>query len=516
MNRRTFLKAAGLAPAALAGRRWVRAAEAKDGDRANVVVILVDDLGFSDLGCYGGEIQTPNLDRLASRGVRFSQFYNTAKCGPTRATLLTGLYYQEVGFRAMRNAMTLGEAMKRAGYFTAMSGKWHLDREPTDRGFDRYFGHLSGATNFFTGDNSFRLNGKRFKVPETGFYTTDAMTDYAVRFLDEAKASGKPFLLYLAYNAPHYPLQAPKEEVEKYRGKYMCGWDEIRSRRHARQLEMGLFARPWELSPRPGDVPAWKDVDAEKKDVEDLRMATYAGMIDRVDQNVGRLMGHMDKLGVADNTLVLFLSDNGACPFQRSKRTHLPPWDPGSYWTYDQKWAHACNTPFRRYKQNQHEGGISTPLIAHWPDGITAEAGSVCHQPGHLIDIMATCLDLAGSDYPGRHGEQTLKPLRGKSLLPNLQGRRRDGHDTLYFQFANNRAVRRGRWKLVSARGGPWELYDVDVDRSELDDLADARPELAAELAKAWDDWAGEVGARRPGRRKGKGGRKKRPAGGKT
>ncbi|MGB2824418.1 MAG: arylsulfatase [Phycisphaerae bacterium] len=498
ISRRGFLSrgAAGLAGAAMLRPAWARAAAAAKA-RPNIVVILVDDMGFSDLGCYGGEIRTPNLDRLASRGLRFTQFYNTAKCAPTRAALLSGLYHPEVGVGAMRNCMTLGEAMKRAGYFTIMSGKWHLTRQPTDRGFDRYFGHLSGATNFFLGDNTFRLNGEPFKVPRSGFYTTDAMTDHAVRFLDEAAGTGKPFLLYLAYNAPHYPLQAPREEVEKYRGKYKCGWDELRRQRYKRQCEMGLFAKPWKLSPRPDDVPAWGTLGDQEKDAEDLRMATFAGMVDRVDQNIGKLLAHLDKLGATDNTLVLFLSDNGACPFQRSRSTHLPPWDPKSYWTYDKKWAHACNTPFRWYKQNQHEGGIATPLIVHWPRGLKTRPGSVTHQPGHLVDIMATCLDVSGSDYPKAHGGQALLPLRGKSLVPIFQGNQRDGHDALYFQFSSNRAVRKGKWKLVSARGGPWELYDMDVDRTELNDLAGAEPKLAAALAALWDKWAGDVGATR-------------------
>ena len=496
LSRRELLsRAAGAAgAAALLPPPWARAADA--ARKPNIVVILVDDMGFSDLGCYGGEIRTPNVDRLAARGLRFTQFYNTAKCAPTRASLLSGLYHTEVGVGALRNCMTLAEAMKRAGYFTIMTGKWHLTRQPTDRGFDRYFGHLSGATNFFTGDKTFRLNGEPFDVPKSGFYTTDADTDYAIRFVEEAAGTGKPFLLYIAYNAPHYPLQAPKEEVEKYRGKYKCGWDELRRRRYKRQMEMGLFRKRWKLSPRPKDVPAWETLGEKEQDVEDLRMATFAGMVDRVDQNVGKLTACLDKLGATDDTLILFLSDNGACPFQRSKRTHLPPWDPQSYWTYDKKWAHACNTPFRWYKQNQHEGGIATPLIAHWPKGLKVKGGSVTHQPGHLVDVMATCLDVAGSDYPTEHAGQPIKPLRGRSLLPILRGRQREGHDVLYFQFSNNRAVRKGKWKLVSARGGPWELYDMDVDRTELNDLAKARPELAAELAGLWDKWAAQVGAR--------------------
>ena len=474
--------------------------------KPNILVILVDDMGWSDLGCYGGEIKTPTLDRLASKGLRFSQFYNTAKCSQTRATLLTGLYHPEVATMALKDCMTLGEAMKRAGYFTAMSGKWHLGNQPTDRGFDRYFGHLSGATNFFIGNDSFRLNGEPFKVPKTGFYTTDANTDYAIKFVNEAVDSRKPFLLYLAYNAPHYPLQVPKEEVDKYRGKYKIGWDKLRKRRYARQKELGILAREWPLSPRPKSVKPWDSLSDKDKDKEDLRMSAYAGMVDRVDQNVGRLMAELDKLGVTDDTLLMFLSDNGGCPFERSRNTHLPPWDPGSYWTYDTAWANACNTPWRLYKQNQHEGGISTPLIVHWPKGLKVEAGSITHEPGHVIDIMATCLDVAGSDYPKELNGRKLKPLRGKSLVPVFETGKRKDHEVLYFQFSNNRAIRQGKWKLVSARGGPWELYDIEADRTESNDLASAESERAAAMAKQWDAWAAEAGVRAP-----KKGKKKKP-----
>jgi len=460
------------------------------GSRPNIVVILADDLGFSDLGCYGSEIHTPNLDRLAAAGLRFSQFYNTAKCAPTRAALLSGQYHPEVGVGALRGCVTIAELLHQGGYFTMMTGKWHLSGEPTERGFERYFGHLSGATNYFRGDSSFRLNGQRFQVPASGFYTTDAMTDYAIKFLNEAAKRKQPFFLYIAYNAPHYPLQAPREEVEKYLGKYMIGWDRLRVLRHQRQLAMGLFARPWKLSPRPADVPAWDSLSPEQKRREDLRMATYAGMVDRLDQNIGRLAKHLESMGALDDTLLMFLSDNGACPFERSHHTEFPPWDARSHWTYDKCWAHACNTPFRWYKQNQHEGGIATPLIVHWPHGLKTRPGSVTHQPGHLIDIMATCLDVAGLEYPQTFQDRPVQPLKGQSLTPIFEGRRRPGHEVLYFTFSNNRAVRQGRWKLVSARGGPWELYDMDVDRTELSDLSAAMPEKVRELESLWLRWA--------------------------
>jgi len=493
MNRRDFLKHSAIGTATMLAKRWTLAGEGQ-AKQPNIVLILVDDMGYSDLGCYGGEIHTPNLDALAGKGLRFSQFYNTAKCAPTRATLLTGLYHPEVGVEKLRNCVTLAEVLKEAGYFTLMAGKWHLKQEPTDRGFDRFFGHLSGACNFFWGDDSFRLNGQPFKVPREDFYTTDAKTDYAMKFLDEAKEVGKPFFLYLAYNAPHYPLQAPKEEVMKYRGRYKEGWDELRRLRYARQVEMNLFPRPWKLSPRPEDVPAWNSLTEDVQEDEDLRMATYAGMIDRLDRNVGRLLRHLEKMGESENTLVLFLSDSGACPFQRSRNTHLPPWDPESYWTYDKMWAHACNTPFRWYKQNQHEGGISTPLIVHWPKGLRVPPGSVTHEVGHLVDVMATCVDVAGGLYPDTWKGDVLPGLRGRSLLPLFQGKEREEEACLFFHFSDNRAVRRGRWKLVSARGGAWELYDMEQDRTELRDLSGKMPEKAKELEEQWLSWATEVG----------------------
>ena len=462
-------------------------------DRPNVVLIMVDDMGFSDLGCYGGEIDTPNLDRLAQQGLRFSQFYNCAKCETTRATLMSGRYHPEVGIRALSGCVTIGEAMRGAGYTTLMTGKWHLSSTPFDRGFDHYFGHLSGACNFFTGDNTFRLDDEPFEVPKQGFYTTDANTDYAIRFLDEADRD-KPFFLYIAYNAPHYPLQAPRAEVEKYRGKYRIGWDELRRRRYRRMLDLGILQRPYALSPRPDDVPAWQSLSDEEKDVQDLMMAAFAGMIDRVDQNVGRLVANLKSMGVFDDTLILFLSDNGACPFQRTKKETLQkmlmPWDPASYWTYDKGWAHACNTPFREYKRNQHEGGISTPLIAYWPRRI-ADSGSITQQPGHLVDIMATCLDVAKSEYPKTFNGQPVGPPRGRSLLPILAGKERTAHERLFFTFyGTHNALRAGDWKLVNKDQGPWELYNVAEDRTELNDHARLETQRMDQMRTQWEDLA--------------------------
>ena len=461
--------------------------------RPNLVFILADDLGYSDLGCYGGEIETPHLDRLAKQGLRFSQFYNTAKCHSSRVCLLTGLYCHQAGNQSLRHGVTVAQVLGRSGYFTAMAGKWHLDDEPTDWGFQRYFGHLSGATNFFTGDKTFRLNGQRFTDFGDDFYTTDANTDYAMRFVDEAVDAKKPFFLYLAYNAPHYPLQAPQAEVQKYRGKYRMGWDRLRQVRYDRQLKMGLVPSKWPLSPRPQHVPAWDSLDPEQRDWEDFRMAAFAGMVDRLDQNIGRLIAHLQSVDALDNTVVLFCSDNGACPFERTRGREYMPWDARSYWTYDTGWAHAGNTPFRWYKQNQHEGGVSSPLIVHWPAGLTARSGAITGQPAHLIDLMATAVDLTGATYPHRWDGREITPLQGKSLLPIFRGQEREEHDYLYFQFSSNRAIRQGQWKLVSARGGPWELYDMEADRTELQNLAQQQPQRVEDLKQLWFDAAADV-----------------------
>ena len=458
--------------------------------RPNIVLIMADDLGFSDLGCYGSEIETPNLDALAAKGLRFSQFYNTAKCHSSRVSLLTGLYCDQAGGASLSRGVTIAEVMTRAGYSTLMVGKWHLTKQPTDFGFERYWGHLSGATNFFTGDDTFRLNGEAWSVPKVlngrPFYTTHAITDFALGFLDEAMASDKPFLLYTAFNAPHYPLQAPQEEIEKYDGRYDAGWDALRKSRHQKQLDSGLLPRKWKLSPRPDHIPAWKSLTDEERVWEADRMEVFAAMVDLVDQNVGRLVKHLKDKGVLNNTLIIFCSDNGACPFERTRGKNLKPWDPESYWTYDASWAHAGNTPFRLYKQNQHEGGISSPMIANWPNGLKTKPGSVTDQPSHLIDFMATFIDLAGADYPSEIGERKVDPLQGKSLLPIFRDETRQGHEQLYFHFGSDRALRQGPWKLVSAKLGKWELYNLDEDRTELDDLSKKHPERVAAMSAEW------------------------------
>ena len=458
--------------------------------RPNILLMMVDDLGFSDFGCYGSEIETPNVDELAAGGLRLSQFYNTAKCHSSRICLLTGKYTFQAGNNAMNKALTVGEVMQANGYFTAMAGKWHLDKQPTDRGFMRYWGHLSGATNFFTGDDTFRYNGEKWDDFDDDFYTTDANVDYAIQFIDEALTTEKPFFQYIAFNAPHYPLQAKKEDVMKYKGRYSIGWDELRKRRYAKQLKLGLIDPKFKLSDRPDYIPEWSKLTEDEREWEEARMEVFAAMVDSVDQNIGRLIKHLKDKGVYENTLIMLCSDNGACPFERTKGKEFDPWDSRSYWLYDVGWAHAGNTPFRWYKQNQHEGGISSPLIAHWPKGLTADKGSISHQPGHLIDLLATCIDASESTYPEKFNGRKTTPIQGRSLLPIFQGQEREPHEYLYFQFSNNRAIRKGDWKAVSARGGRWELFNITEDRSELNDLASAKPGKLKEMIDLWHEVA--------------------------
>ncbi len=478
--------------------------------KPNVVLIMVDDMGYSDLGCYGSEIHTPNIDRLAEGGIRFTNFTNCAKCETTRATLMSGRYHTEVGGSALRNCITMPEVMKLAGYHTMMVGKWHLVGSPLDQGFDRYFGFLNGASNYFTGEATsggthFRLDHQEWKVPESGFYCTDDFTDFALRFLDEqqqdVQAKDKPFFLYVAYNAPHYPLQAPKEEVDKYRGKYMEGWDALRQKRLTRMKELGVVPADQKLSVRP-DVERFAELTAAQQEHRDLMMATYAGMIDRVDQNVGRLLKKIEDLGETENTLVLLLSDNGACPFQRSSKAtiekNLAPWQPESFWCYDQRWAHACNTPWRKFKQDQYEGGISTPLIAYWPAGIV-KPGRFERQRGHVVDLHATLRDLVGVKYPDQYDGQLVGPARGISLAPLFVQEKRTEHDELFYFFTwSKTALLQGRWKLVNSN----ELYDLTKDRIESNDLSQEEPERFQVMKARWAALAKEYKVPPPRKKK--------------
>jgi len=468
-----------------------------EATKPNIVVIMADDLGFSDLGCYGSEIPTPNLDGLAQEGLRFTQFYNTAKCHSSRVSLLTGLYCDQAGSESLTRGATIAEALKPSGYHTMMVGKWHLSKQPTDFGFERYWGHLSGATNFFTGDQTFRLDGSPWSVPAAlngkPFYTTTAITDFALDFLSDhtSDQTDQPFLLYCAYNAPHYPLQAPKKEVESHDGNYREGWDVLRQRRHAKQIASGLLPSEWSLSPRAAHIPAWDLLNPSQKQWEEDRMEVYAAMVNILDKEIGRIIDWLKKKDLFENTLILFCSDNGACPFDRTRGKEKNPWDPDSYWCYDVGWASLGNTPFRLYKQNQHEGGISSPLIAHLPTSLTTSGretplGKVTDQPAHLVDFMATFLEIAGARYPKKIGERLIDPLVGKSLVPIFQGKQRVAHQPLYFHFGTDRALRSGDWKISSAKLGKWELYNLKKDRTETHDLAQQYPEKVKEMEEEW------------------------------
>ena len=534
--------------------------------RPNILIILADDLGWSDLGCYGGEIRTPNLDSLAAGGLRFTQFYNCTRCCPSRASLLTGLYPHQAGiglmasdvaakfpgagdkgeafpgYRGALNAscVTIAQVLKPAGYRTAAVGKWHVgDREfPTQRGFDDFYGFVGGyAVDSWEPRMMTRLPAGRpqrnYKPGE--FFATDAITDHALDFLGDMKKSGAPWLLYVAYQAPHFPVQSKREDMTGYPEIYAQGWDKIRGQRLARQKQIGLLPESTTLTPRSkiphptastregsmtadGKNPAWDSLPAERRADLAQRMAVYAGMVTGMDRNIGRILADLRASGQLDNTLVLFLSDNGACaewePFGFEMLPTLNPvpgtglnqgtqalpnklhrgddiakmGQAGSFPSYGSGWANACNTPWRLYKHYGHEGGIGTPLIAHWPAGVKAR-GEFRAQQGHLSDLMATCVDVAGAKYPAEIEGKKILPREGRSLVPAFANEP-IGHEFLAWEHEGNRAIREGKWKLVSIASAPWELYDMDADRVEMNDLATSQPDRVNAMSAKWETWA--------------------------
>ncbi|QDV47686.1 Arylsulfatase [Stieleria neptunia] len=510
-------------------------ASATQAERPNIVVIMVDDMGFSDIGPYGSEIPTPHLDALAAGGVRFSQFYNTGRCCPTRATLLTGLYAHETGVgwmttdqgtpgyrgRLNNQCVTIAEVLRDAGYFTAMTGKWHVGFNhgvtPWGRGFDRSLNLPAGGLHFSNqtgskGRTKMFLNGEEVARDDPQFdppwYGSDLWTEQGIRFVDEAIAAEKPFFWYLAHVAPHFPCMAPEDTIAKYRGKYMQGWDKLREQRYARQIESGLIDDQWELEPRPEEIPAWDSLTpAEQKRYDDM-MAIYAAMIEDVDKNIGKLVDALRERSQLDNTLILFLSDNGgnAEAGIKGKYKGDHPGDPHSDVFIGKCWAHLNNTPFRKYKHYNHEGGTASPLIAHWPAQIDPQPGADgwMNTPTHLIDIMATCVDLGEATYPPEFNGQAIKPMRGQSLKPLLTGDGVFTKRTLYWEHEGNAAIRVGDRKLVRASiRGSWELFDLKTDRTEQTDLAAESPAEVKTLATRWRKWANEVGAMpKPGPKK--------------
>ncbi len=535
------------------------AQEAGERARPNIILMMADDMGYSDLGCYGGEIHTPHLDALAAEGLRFTQFYNTARCCPTRASLLTGLYPHQAGIGHMmedrgrdayrgelnRRCVTIAEALKPAGYRTYMTGKWHVTKAvrpqtdadkqnwPLQRGFDRFYGTIHGAGSYFDPNTLTRDNTpiSPYADPEyapSEYYYTDAISDHAVRFIadHQREYATTPFFLYVAYTAAHWPLHAKESDIAKYRGKYDEGYDAIRAARVEKMKKLGLLDSQWVVAPQQGG--AWSDVEAPE--FEARCMEVYAAMVDCMDQGVGRLRAALHEHGLHENTVILYLQDNGGCAepmgrkgplVNRAAEPTLPPLAkeflqpdmipkqtrdgypmrqgycvlPGgadTYLGYGEAWANVSNTPFREYKHWVHEGGVSTPLIVHWPKGVSATLrGGLEPQPGHLIDIMATCVDLASAAYPEKRNGEAIQAMEGVSLHPAFEGKPLNRPQPIFFEHEGNRAVRQGDWKLV-AKGpaGAWELYDVKVDRTEMHNLATQQPAVVQTMVEQWEAWA--------------------------
>ena len=512
--------------------------------RPNVVLILNDDMGYSDIGCYGGEIDTPNLDWLAANGVRLSQFYNTARCSPSRASMLTGLHPHQTGVGILtydsgpegyagnlnHRCVTIAQVLKGSGYRTYMSGKWHVassltkptDTWPLQRGFDEFYGTIIGAGSFYDPNTLTRGNDnvEHEAQADDSFFYTDAISDQAVRYIDAHadKHPDRPFFAYVAYTAPHWPLHAHEADIAKYKGRFDKGWDQLREERLERLVQSGLLDEQWKLSGRDPTQPPW--THAGHKAWLLRCMEVYAAQVDRMDQGIGRVLDALRRTGQLDNTVVIFLADNGACAedipenvtigelvnklmiarshTRKGEPVHFGN-DPGrmpgpenTYQSYGTAWANLSNTPFRLYKHWTHEGGISTPLIAHWPARLK-DRGAIRHTPGYLPDIMATIVELTGAEYPATFDGHAIDALEGTSLVPVLQGREID-RPPMFWEHEGNSAVRIGQWKLVRNYPGDWELYDLDADRTELNDIAALHPERVREMAASYEAWAKRCG----------------------
>ena len=541
-------------------------------ERPNIMIIMSDDMGYSDIGCYGGEIDTPNLDKLAKDGIRFTQFYNTSRCCPTRASLLTGLYSHQTGIGHMmgdyglptyqgdlnQNCLTIAEALQPAGYRTYMSGKWHVtpyhhekpnppkENWPLQRGFDKFFGTIHGAGSLW--DPCGLARGNEYITPENDpeysperlWYYTDAISDNMVNYIQdhEANHTSRPFFAYVSYTAAHWPMHAHPEDIAKYDGKYDDGYTPIRRARIKRMKELQLLPDEWEVSPQVGD---WDKVN--NKVWESALMEVYAAMVDSLDQGIGKIIQQLKDSGMYEDTLIIFLQDNGGCaetfgrnqrvgPLERPSAPTLPPMGKDTLQTemippqsrdgyplrrgegvmpgppeteigYGRNWANVSNTPFKEYKHFSHEGGISSPLILHWPKGISGKGqnfrqtkeGALYDTPAHLIDLMSTALDLAGTNYPDYQNGNKLIPLEGISLRPALNGVPLERGKPLFFEHEGNRAIRDGKWKLVSKGAtSAWELYDMEKDRTEMNDLSKKERNRAAYLMHQWEQWAHERG----------------------
>ncbi|MEZ5774687.1 MAG: arylsulfatase [Hyphomicrobiaceae bacterium] len=516
--------------------------EPQSPKRPNVILVLVDDMGFSDLGLMGSEIRTPNIDALGQRGLVVSAMYNCARCCPTRAALLTGLYPHNAGIGHMganlgtpayqgylrNDAATIAELMRQGGYRTLMSGKWHVggdfwarlvdtwrvgdvDRPtPRQRGFDRFYGIIDGVTHFFS-PHYIMEDDASAEVSPTDFYFTDAITDKAIAMIEESVGRAEPFFMYLAHAAPHWPLHAHEEDIARYDGVYDRGWDAIRTARHEEMLSRGVLQHKWAISPRDEAAPAWGDVKV--KDWESSRMAVYAAMVDRMDQSIGRVVSTLKRLGQYEDTLILFLSDNGGCAefmaedgwakfmpdihndgrrIEMGNRPSLRPGGPLTYMSYDLPWANVSNAPFRLFKHWVHEGGISTPMIMHWPARIKSHG--IVHTPCHVIDLLPTILEASGVGYPSELGGSPIQKLDGESLMPLIEGRDWSRERPLFFEHEGNAAIRLGNFKLVRKFNEPWELYDMERDRTELDNLIGRNDPLTRSLTREYEAWAQKTG----------------------
>ena len=508
--------------------------------KQNVILILNDDMGYSDIGCYGGEIETPNLDKLAENGVRLTQFYNTARCSPSRASLLTGLHPHQTGIGILtydtglegypgdlnKECVTIAEVLKESGYMTYMSGKWHVaksllepsDNWPLQRGFDEFYGTIIGAGSFYHPNTLTRGNDniEQEAIANDDFFYTDAISDQAVTFIQNhvQQHPDKPFFQYVAYTAPHWPLHAHEEDIAKYKGRFNKGWDKLREERLARMVEEGIIDPSWMLSSRDADEPEWEL--AEHKEWLLRCMEVYAAQIDRMDQGIGRIVRSLEETGQLENTVIIFLSDNGACsedipPHVRGEdlanelliaqlktrkgedvifgnRPDLMPGAENTYQSYGKAWANLSNTPFRLYKHWVHEGGIATPFIVHWPKGLEVK-NAIRHSPAQLPDVMATIVEITGAAYPKSYTGHDILPLEGTSMLPILM---RDTSDRgpLYFEHEGNACIREGKWKLVRNYPSAWELYDMEEDRTESNNLAAANPDLVKLMSEKYEAWA--------------------------
>jgi arylsulfatase A-like enzyme len=496
--------------------------------RPNILVIVADDLGFSDLGCYGGEIETPNLDSLATSGVRLTQFYTMGRCCPSRASILTGQYPHRVGLghmtqdiglpgyrgRVSENAQTIAEVLRPAGYRSFLAGKWHLGTsDPTDHGFEEFYGTLVSAKRYFDPQHLIRRpEGRKTRsYPDGQFYATDAITDHAITFLEQARETPeRPWFLYLAHFAPHFPLHAPRPEIDKYADRFLDGWDSLRAERLAQMKSLGIVPESTMLSARSkywnygetesGRNPAWDSLSTERRQDLARRMAIYAAMIDRMDQQIGRVLGNLKEQGEFKNTLILFLSDNGACAewdprgFDGKSSNHnvLHRGDAlesmggeDTFHSIGSGWANAANTPWRLYKHFSYEGGTNSPCIVHWPERLSQQAGSIHRTPTHVIDVLPTCIAASGSQYSG------VLPLPGLSIVDQLTGKTIVARP-LFFEHEGHRAVRDGRWKLVALKNEPWELFDFSEARTEQVSVADKHPETVLRLERLWNAWAKE------------------------